>query len=123
MPIEILSVTRVDGRSQRAIKRTKKIDTLATARLIMDETTAGNGRQPCPADELALMILLEGHITYGLPLGDIVLCFAMPQASVSDLVTRAEKTNRVVRVKTVKNVYVRLSARGIQERKSRRGNR
>lgn len=115
MPIEIIAVERVDGRRTKAPR-----DTLTIARLIMDECVPGNA--PTPADELALMVLLEGAIDGGLRVGDIVKSFGYPPATIQGVIRRAEAAGRVVRVRTgPKTVYVQLTQRGIHERRQRRG--
>ena len=70
------------------------------------------------------MVLLEGAKDGGIRVGDVVVAFGEPPATIQGVIRRAEKAGRVVRVRTgPKTVYVQLTQRGIHERQRRRGNR
>lgn len=137
MPIEIIAVEPIDGRTVPRAKRPR--DTLAIARLIMDESAPAHGHPTCPSDELALMVLLEGAIdggqrgrdgengygkNGGMTIAAVLRVFGGPRTTLVDVVNRAEKAGRITRVPLSKKVvYLHLTTRGIRERQQRRGNR
>ncbi len=90
------------------------------ARLIIAALPVQTTANP-PADQLALMILLEGH---GMTVGDIARALGLPQACASDLVARALMVERVERTRHRfdHRVYqISLAPRGHRElRRARR---